>query len=311
MDDARRIGHAAPGVLYIAGYGRSGSTILDVLLGAHPRVFGAGEVTHVFQAIDDGDPCACGEAVGDCPFWRSAFDAAGLPRDRGFITAAAKATRAVDRGDRIGFGRAASRRLYADTWSSLLRAIGDVSGASWVVDSSKTTRVTRRRPLGLRDAGLDVRTLGLHRHPAAVITAALRGTNRALASGTTDPAATPTPLRVALGWIAANRWKDPAGPMPRVAFEALLARPEAVLPPILEPLGLDVAPLLPFITTPEPIPPGHGIAGNRLRSSGEIRFRRADHGDGVGDTRARADILPPSARAALLLTRPVARRLGY
>ena len=39
----------SPTVLYIAGYGRSGSTVLDMLLGTHPRIIGGGELTHLFH----------------------------------------------------------------------------------------------------------------------------------------------------------------------------------------------------------------------------------------------------------------------
>ena len=48
-------------VVYIAGYGRSGTTILDIALGQHSVVMGAGEITaltrHVWQ---ENEYCACG-----------------------------------------------------------------------------------------------------------------------------------------------------------------------------------------------------------------------------------------------------------
>ncbi|MBA4734312.1 hypothetical protein [Synechococcus sp. A15-28] len=37
---------AEPGLLLIRGLGHSGSTILDLALGAHPQVVGLGEVAH-------------------------------------------------------------------------------------------------------------------------------------------------------------------------------------------------------------------------------------------------------------------------
>lgn len=55
-------------VLYIAGSGRSGSTLLDLLLGNHPHITGLGEV-HRVCLIPAERNCACGEPINICPFW--------------------------------------------------------------------------------------------------------------------------------------------------------------------------------------------------------------------------------------------------
>jgi hypothetical protein len=36
-------------ILYIAGYSRSGSTILDIILSSHPQIFGTGELGYLFD----------------------------------------------------------------------------------------------------------------------------------------------------------------------------------------------------------------------------------------------------------------------
>jgi hypothetical protein len=56
--------------VYIGGAGRSGSTLLDLLLGAHPAVQSLGEVHRLNSyARDEHDPCTCGLRVLECPFW--------------------------------------------------------------------------------------------------------------------------------------------------------------------------------------------------------------------------------------------------
>lgn len=45
-------------VFYIAGYGRSGSTVLDMLLGMHPAILGMGELTHVFEYWLGDETCS-------------------------------------------------------------------------------------------------------------------------------------------------------------------------------------------------------------------------------------------------------------
>ena len=66
-------------VLFIGGWGRSGSTLVERLLAEMPDVVGAGEVTHLWRrALADNQPCACGAPFDACPFWisvgKAAFD---------------------------------------------------------------------------------------------------------------------------------------------------------------------------------------------------------------------------------------------
>src|SRR3546814_9958562 len=56
----------------VAGYGRSGTTLLDIALGEHPAIMGAGEVTTLARHVwDRGEYCACGARVRDCPQWNA------------------------------------------------------------------------------------------------------------------------------------------------------------------------------------------------------------------------------------------------
>ena len=59
-----------PTILYIAGIGRSGSTLLDAMLDSHPELFGAGELTHVFEEIAHDARCSCGNSYSRCDFWQ-------------------------------------------------------------------------------------------------------------------------------------------------------------------------------------------------------------------------------------------------
>ena len=76
---------AEPGLLLIRGLGHSGSTILDLALGAHPQVVGVGEAVRVLarpapDEVGRGPQrlrgelrferrCTCGELAGDCRVW--------------------------------------------------------------------------------------------------------------------------------------------------------------------------------------------------------------------------------------------------
>ena len=79
----------SPTLLLIRGLGHSGTTILDLALGAHPRIVGLGEATRILQTPRPGEEnrgpallrgshrherrCTCGELAVDCPVWGPAL----------------------------------------------------------------------------------------------------------------------------------------------------------------------------------------------------------------------------------------------
>mgnify|MGYP001305928265 CR=1 FL=1 len=61
-------------LVYIAGYGRSGSTLLDVILGMHPEIECNGELSYLFNIADDyQERCDCGLELKECPKWKHVF----------------------------------------------------------------------------------------------------------------------------------------------------------------------------------------------------------------------------------------------
>ncbi|WP_236976887.1 sulfotransferase family protein [Membranihabitans maritimus] len=56
-------------ILYIAGAGHSGSSLLDVILNNHPKIIGTGEL-HRLSLNPNTRICSCGELINDCPVWR-------------------------------------------------------------------------------------------------------------------------------------------------------------------------------------------------------------------------------------------------
>ena len=61
-------------ILYIAGYGRSGSTLLDIVLGNHPENVGVGEVSFLLNDwANRSRRCSCGVPYQECEFWKNLF----------------------------------------------------------------------------------------------------------------------------------------------------------------------------------------------------------------------------------------------
>lgn len=66
-----------PKILFIAGAGRSGSTILEKLLGEAGGLAPLGEVRHLWErGVKNNQLCGCGRVFGDCQVWRKILNRA-------------------------------------------------------------------------------------------------------------------------------------------------------------------------------------------------------------------------------------------
>lgn len=135
-----------PRILYLAGLGRSGSTLLDNILDQIDGIFTAGELHYLWdRSLVDNRLCACGEPFESCPLWRevmAAFDADGAPVDPQRLVAIRESfTPFAALAGRLR-GRSAAARAelapYVEAMGRLYRAIHRVTGCRAIVDSSKS-----------------------------------------------------------------------------------------------------------------------------------------------------------------------------
>ena len=132
-------------VRYIGGFGRSGSTMLDLMLGQAPGVFSAGEVRELWQSgLVENRLCGCEQPFRDCSFWQAVGDAGFGGWDRVPLPDILQLRYSLDRpwsfpalpvSGMVGALRARIQE-YTGTLERLYRAIAKVSGASVIVDSS-------------------------------------------------------------------------------------------------------------------------------------------------------------------------------
>lgn len=135
-------------VIYIGGYSRSGSTLLLRLLGEVPGLVAVGELFDLWQrSYIENQLCGCGEVFSDCPFWKEVtVHAFGSGPDE-IAGASFQALRGKVQGHshipQLWLPQLRSpgyqERLdeYVGVLSRVYRAIGEVSNAKYIVDSSK------------------------------------------------------------------------------------------------------------------------------------------------------------------------------
>ena len=56
-------------LIYIVGFGQSGSTLLDMMLGSDPNYFSSCELVYLIYAYFNGEYCSCVQKVEGCSFW--------------------------------------------------------------------------------------------------------------------------------------------------------------------------------------------------------------------------------------------------
>lgn len=72
-------------VIYIASDCRSGSTLLDLLLGNHDKITSVGELWRLEECLNNPEShcqCMCGKSIKECPFWEKVEYVLGVPLEK-------------------------------------------------------------------------------------------------------------------------------------------------------------------------------------------------------------------------------------
>lgn len=124
-------------LVFVAGWMRSGTTLLTELIGSAPGALAVGELSTMWTAMDGDEPCSCGRSVLSCPLW------------------AAVATEVAE-GHDIGAGRGTGYRDFSESrqrqWAGVKPQLAPpgrgvlLSAAYWVVTSVLCHLVDTRFP---------------------------------------------------------------------------------------------------------------------------------------------------------------------
>ena len=311
---------AAVPILYVGGTGRTGSTVLDRMLGNVPRVFAAGELTWLWFALRSGGRCACGARHVDCRVWGPVL-LATFPEDFGNPDAMAEVademfalrrrfdSRYLPVMGLPGAKQALTSRLgpYPSRLASLYRNLLEHTGAELIVDSSKEPHYSSI--LAAR-AELDVRFLHLVRNPQATAYSWARRRTE-LGFGVGHEMERRGPISASIYYdvsnVAADALWGGGDRYLRVRYEDLVASPDDTLRRIGRFAGLVIDPEVALgrqAADRKRSAPGHAAWGNPNRfATGPVTLRNDDEWERNA---------PRSMRTwTRLLAGPVGRRYGY
>ncbi|GLW97571.1 sulfotransferase [Microtetraspora sp. NBRC 16547] len=275
-------------VIFVGGLGRSGTTLLERLLGELPGVVPLGEVVHLWaRGIHADEPCGCGEAFSRCPFWGKVGNLAFGRWQASEADRLLRLRARVDRTRRVpllAFGgaggpgsgrRAADLGAYVSTYASVYAAAAEVADGHWVIDSSKHASLAHCLAAveGTRER---LRVVHVVRDPRAVA-ASWRSDVTRPEDG--RPMARWAPGRTAVHWLVQNLafelLRRRGVSVVRIRYEDLLHSPAETLRELAAELRLPRArDALLFLDDQEALlGVAHTVSGNPMRFAvGRVRF---------------------------------------
>ena len=255
-------------VLYVAGMGRSGSTLIAQYFELRSAAVHIGELRYLWDRGIDGDHlCECGKPFGRCDFWAEVLKHA---YGSDVLDIAAQVHELAPRVDRLrripqaflGTGREfhADLHAYEQLLAPMYAAVAAVAGSDVVIDSSKDPSY-----LYVLDGfeSLEVLPVHLVRDPRAVAYSWTRKRARPEIHWEVQYMQTLRPQRSARNWLVYNAAIDALTTRAefgaRMSYEGFAADPDGVTAQVLAAVGVPTRPVTP--------PPGggHSLSGNPMR----------------------------------------------
>ena len=301
-------------VLYVAGLGRSGSTILANTLGQVEGFFSGGELNFIWKhALIESRLCGCGKPSRECPFWGPVFDeefggqSEALAREMMRLHYSGARTRHIPMMLTEGGRRKIRERLgpFLDNTGRLYKAIQSVSGSRVIVDTSKEPAYGYA--LGMVP-GVDLRVLHLVRDPRAAAYSWAKK-KRQPDSAEREFMHQKSPTQSAVLWDAWNAaiealWRQMPATYLRLRYEDFIADPRRSFEEILKLVGEEDAELPLVGERDVKLGISHTVSGNPNRfDTGTVELRQDRTWQKQMHSRDRALVTA--------VTLPLLKRYGY
>lgn len=292
------------------GASRSGSTILNALLGAASNSVAVGELSQLARGgwLND-EYCACGARVSRCEFWQGVLSELGgdrleIARETLHAQQSVERLRFFYRG--VLFPNGPQQIAFRRNCHTLVSTIASTSGVSSVIDASKNP--LRARAMA-RIGEIDFRLVHLVRDVRGVAWSLAKPYRKDVAAGIQNDMSGIPLSRGAASWALANTVSElvmkavDADKRIRIRYEDLVNDPVATLRNIEAVTALSLGKAIERVQTSEPVSFGHTVAGNRARMGNGVTIQTGEE----WHTKMPAD----QQRRLRLLVLPWARRYGY
>lgn len=301
-------------ILYIAGLGRNGGTLMDRLLGSVPGFASLGEVYFLWmKGVFHNELCNCGQPLRQCEFWdavlRDTFAPQPVPDGR-------EMTKLVEQVNRSRWipslitplrppGFTARLQRYKDVMQRLCTALHTHTGGDILVDSSKFAShaiILSQLP------NVDLRVLHLVRDSRAAAFSWMKKLRKPEVIDGSEFMPRFSPTSTSVQWVYRNLGshllRSRANAYMRLRYEDFAASPREYTRQIVDWAGAPDAPL-PFVgDNVVQLVTGHTQSGNPNRfNTGDVTIRP--------DMKWTEDLPRRSRTLVTALTWPLLLAYGY
>lgn len=285
-------------VIYILGAGRSGSTLINTVLGQHEDAFACGELVHFAHPFMKDVKCSCGELFPACKFWSSVrkewekesgvsvhdylalqrhYEMYQTPYDK--MNPLMRFLKEVKRSAWPVATNNAQFTEYSQLTGLLFKKIAECSGRTFIVDASKSWH---RAYLLSKITDIDLHILRLVRDGRGVARSCKKKIENKKTQHGWDVKPLPT-WRSALAWTRANFFCDAV--LNKLSnsnfyfcrYEDFAKQPVETLHAVGEWLRLDFSNVAEIITEKKPIYYEHVFGGNQARMKPVIEIHCDDN----------------------------------
>ena len=272
-------------IVFVGGWGRSGSTLLTRMLAEVPGFVAVGEVRDVFlRGIIEDRVCGCGERFSACDFWQAVGDDAYGGWNQLSVTRVKELRALTDKPWHVpalikpGLRKTTDEAVeeYGQLFSALYQSIKKITGADYIVDASK---IASYGAILQRTEGLSPRFVHLVRDPRGTLNSwmkQVRMTDDLDRARYMPRYNTVSGAARYMGYNAEMHAVGAKSPSMLMRYEDLVIQPEEKIREILSFLGVAEDSDLSHFLGPDGVKLGvnHTIAGNPMRhESGWIPLR--------------------------------------
>jgi hypothetical protein len=302
-------------VLFIACSGRSGSTLLDRIIGMHEGFCSAGELRYIWErSFGENQLCGCGVPFDECAFWREvSCRAFGVDAAQVEATTAINLWRSLDDIRHFPWlvqahnpaSHRAALLIYSQLLEHLYQGILGVSHDRVIVDSSGDA--THGLILS-KISSIELHVVHLVRDPRAVAFSWKRARRRPEIHWTSQDMPIQSARMSATLWMMHNTMTEllskSAATYCRLRYEDFVENPDAALSKVLAPYEWTRGQPTELTGQEVVLKPSHTVSGNPLR------FKQGALKIGLDDE-WRYAMHPHDRQSVMAITLPLLARYGY
>ncbi len=260
--------HSFNEIIYIMGMGRSGTTILDIVISNNPNILSCGEVTHIFRdGFISNSACACGEQISNCELWRSV--ASEFSQDNLDLIQST-----IDKIEShksfflsiFNFHNLETESLYKETNARIFNNLSNKTDITHIIDSSKYAG----RALGLSKAFPDkIKIILLTRSPEGLYTSFKKENSTEQRPKSTFQILLYYFYTLSCFKLSELKLKNK---ILKLQYDDFISSPTEALTKIENWANIDLSESKKLLGKNEKLNIGHIVTGNRLRKNGKIKF---------------------------------------